>query len=173
MSTVPYVLVRSARKTLALEITRDGKIVVRAPVRLAQRRIDQSVEEHQEWIREHLAVQQRRRENHPEPDGEERQKLIQLAKDVLPQKVRYYSDIMGLFPTGISITNAEKRFGSCSWKNRLCFSWRLMMYPEEAVDYVVVHELAHIQHKNHGKDFYRCVEKVMPDWRERRKLLKE
>ena len=79
---------------------------------------------------------------------------------------------MGLRPAGVTITGAEKRFGSCSAKNRICFSWRLMQYPEEAVDYVVVHELAHILHKNHGKAFYACVEEVLPDWRARRALLK-
>ena len=84
-----------------------------------------------------------------------------------------YSEIMGLYPTGITITGAERRFGSCSGKNRICFSWRLMRYPEEAIDYVVVHELAHIRHKDHSKAFYACIEQVLPDWRERRKLLKE
>jgi predicted metal-dependent hydrolase len=80
---------------------------------------------------------------------------------------------MGLEPTGVGITGAEKRFGSCSAKNRLSFSWRLMRYPEAAVDYVVVHELAHIRHKNHGKEFYALIESYMPDYKERRKLLKE
>ena len=74
---------------------------------------------------------------------------------------------------GITITGAEKRFGSCSAKNRICFSWRLMAYPEEAIDYVVVHELAHIRHKDHSKRFYAFVEEVLPDWRERRRLLRE
>lgn len=98
---------------------------------------------------------------------------IRLAREVLPEKVQYYSRIMGLFPTGIMITGARKRFGSCSGENRICFSWRLMMYPEEAIDYVVVHELAHIRHKNHSKAFYACVEEVLPDWKKRRNLLKE
>ena len=81
--------------------------------------------------------------------------------------------IMGLTPAAVTITGARKRFGSCSASNRICYSWRLMQYPEEAVDYVVVHELAHILHKNHGKAFYACVEEVLPDWRERRRLLRE
>ena len=79
---------------------------------------------------------------------------------------------MGLTPAGISITGAEKRFGSCSGKNRLCFSWRLMLYPPEAVDYVVVHELAHIRHKNHGRDFYALVASILPDYRQREALLR-
>ena len=101
------------------------------------------------------------------------EELIRLAKETLPGKVEHYGRIMGLRPTGLTITGARKRFGSCSAKNRICFSWRLMQYPEEAVDYVVVHELAHIRHKDHSRNFYACVEEVLPDWRERRQLLRE
>lgn len=173
MSTPPYELVRSRRRTLALEVTRDGRVVVRAPMRLAQKRIDEFVSQHVGWIEDHQAIQQKRRENHPEPTVEEQERLIRLAKEILPGKVERYSQIMGLYPTGITITGARKRFGSCSGKNRICFSWRLMQYPEAAVDYVVVHELAHIRHKDHSKAFYDCVAEVMPDWKERRRLLKE
>ena len=62
---------------------------------------------------------------------------------------------------------------SFSGINRLSFSWRVMQYPKEAVDYVVVHELAHIKHHNHGAEFYRLIESVMPDHKERRKIFKE
>ena len=166
MSIPAYELIRSSRRTLALEISRDGRVIVRAPMRLSQKRIDA-------FLAAHQAVQAKRREAHPEPTAEEREALIRRAREVLPEKVAYYSRLMDLHPTGITITGAEKRFGSCSGKNRICFSWRLMDYPEEAIEYVVVHELAHIRHKNHGKDFYACIASVMPDWRERRAMLKE
>ena len=172
MAVPDYELIRSGRRTLSLEVTRDGRVVVRAPMRLAVKRINEFVMQHEEWVAQHLAAQRERREKHPEPTPEEREALIRKAKDILPGKVRRYSEIMGLYPAGITITGAEKRFGSCSAKNRICFSWRLMQYPEEAVDYVVVHELAHIRHKNHGREFYACVEQVMPDWRARRNMLK-
>lgn len=167
-----YELIRSGRKTLALEVTRDGRVVVRAPLRLSQKRIDAFVADHEAWIRTHLEIQRKRRENHPEPTAEQQEELIRLAKEILPGKVERFGAVMGLYPTGITITGARKRFGSCSAKNRICFSWRLMMYPEEAVDYVVVHELAHIRHKDHSRAFYACVEEVLPDWRARRAMLK-
>lgn len=173
MSAPGYELVRSGRRTLAVEVTRDCRVVVRAPMRLSQKRIDAFVAEHAGWIESHLEVQRKRQDNHPEPTEAEREAYIRQAKEILPGKVARYGGIMGLYPTGITITGAEKRFGSCSAKNRICFSWRLMMYPEEAVDYVVVHELAHIRHKDHSRAFYACVEEVLPDWRERRKMLKE
>ena len=103
---------------------------------------------------------------------DEKNKLINLAKEYLPERVDYYSRLMNVKPTGIKITSAKKRFGSCSGKNSICFSYYLMLYPKEAVDYVVVHELAHIRHHNHSKDFYNFVSQFMPDYKEREKLLK-
>ena len=91
---------------------------------------------------------------------------------MIPGRVEHFAARMGVRPTGVKITSAKSRFGSCSGKNSLCFSWRLMAYPPEAVDYVVVHELAHITVKNHSRAFYRLVEQYLPDWRERRELLK-
>jgi predicted metal-dependent hydrolase len=86
--------------------------------------------------------------------------------------VEKYAAIMGVFPEHVSINSAKTRFGSCSSKKRLNFSCRLMTYDERAIDYVVVHELAHLKHLNHSKDFWAFVEKFMPDYKERKKLLK-
>ena len=79
---------------------------------------------------------------------------------------------MGLAPTAVKITSARTRFGSCSSKNSLCFSLYLMQYPPEAIDAVVVHELCHMRHRNHSPAFYAEVERWLPDYREREKLLK-
>ena len=159
-----YRVIRSARKTLSLEITEDLTVLVRAPYQVSQSRIDAFVERQRcrQW-----------QEQHPEPTEEERLDCIARAKEILPQKVEYYGCLMGLMPTGLTITDARKRFGSCSGKNRISFAWRLMRYPEEAIDYVVVHELAHIRHKNHGEAFYQLIASVLPDYKERIKLLKE
>ena len=79
---------------------------------------------------------------------------------------------MDLTPASVKITSARTRFGSCSGKNSVCFSWYLMRYPDEAIDYVVVHELAHLRHHDHSPAFYALVERYLPDWRERMRLLK-
>ena len=86
--------------------------------------------------------------------------------------VAHYAARMGVCPCGITVTGARTRFGSCSPKNRLCFSWRLMQYPDAAIDYVVVHELAHIVHKNHGAAFYAAIASVLPNYQDRIRLLK-
>lgn len=168
-----YELVRSRRKTLAIEVDRTGRVVIRAPMRATGEQIERFAAAHADWIARAQARQRARLAAHPEPDEARRAELIRRAKEELPPKVAYYAQLMGVQPTGLKITSARTRFGSCSGKNSLCFSWRLMEYPEAAVDYVVVHELAHITHKNHGPRFWALVERYMPDYRARRALLRE
>ena len=168
---VSYTLIRSKRRTLSLEVTRELNVLVRAPMLCSKAAIDRFVDKHEEWICIQTEKMRRRAEAHPEPTEEAKQEMIARAKQELPKRVAHYAAIMGVKPNGITITGASKRFGSCSGKNRLCFAWRLMDYPDEAIDYVVVHELAHILHKNHGREFYAQIESVLPDYKLRRKLL--
>ena len=168
-----YQLIRSARRTVALEIDRQGRVILRAPLRMPQAQIDAFYEAHQTWLQTHLVQQQARMAAHPEPDARQRQLLLDKAAEMIPQKVAFDGDLMGLKPAGITITGARTRFGSCSPENRLCFSWRLMEYPEDAIDYVVVHELAHLVHRNHGPEFHALVGSVLPDQERRRALLRE
>ena len=170
--TYDYTVIRSKRKTLALEITPELKIIVRAPARASNRAIRALVENNERWIERALEKQRIRKTQKIELKQNEIKALKKKAAEFIPPRVAYYADVMRLEPTGVKITSAEKRFGSCSGKNSLCFSYRLMLYPEAAIDYVIVHELAHITHKNHGRDFYALIESVLPDWRERNNLLK-
>lgn len=172
-SMEPYELIRSRRRTLALEITRDCRVLVRAPLRLSQARIDAFVSSHAAWIEKHLAQQRQKAASAPPaPTPQDIQALKEKARAVLPGKVAYWSEKMGVAPTGVKITAARKRYGSCSGKNSLCFSCFLMNSPEEAVDLVVVHELCHIREKNHGPRFYALLGQYLPDYRERKKLLR-
>ena len=170
---IDYKLRRSKRKTLSLEVTRDLAVIVRAPLRANPAEIDRFVSSHVEWITRKLDMQQRRQLAHPEPTSTEAEWLRTAAKAHIPARVAYWSDLTGLVPAGITITSARKRFGSCSPKNRLNFSWRLMTYPAEAIDYVVVHELCHLRHRNHGPEFYRLVAAFLPDYKARQAMLKE
>ena len=156
-----YEIVRSRRRTVALEVTREGRVVVRAPLRMTQGEIEKA-----------KAKVAARQAAYPPLTEAEIAALRQRAKEVLPGKVAHYAAIMGVVPTSVKITAARTRFGSCSGKNGICFSLYLMQYPEEAIDYVVVHELAHIRHHDHSSAFYAEVAKVMPDYRARMKLLK-
>lgn len=173
MEKFEYRIIRSGRKTVSLEISAESEIIVRVPHRMSNAEIELFVNRHSSWITSHIQKSLTRAKAHPEPDAAERERCIARAREYLPARVNYFASVMGLSPTGITITGAKTRFGSCSPKNQLCFSWRLMLYPDEAVDYVVVHELAHIVHKNHGRDFYALLSSVLPDHAKRRALLRE
>ena len=168
-----YELIRSRRKTLALEITKDCQVLVRAPLGLSQARIDTFVSSHETWIQTHLEQQRQRAASAPPPPTPaDVDALKAKARAILPGKVAYWSAKMDVRPTGLKITTARKRYGSCSGKNSLCFSCFLMDCPEEAIDLVVVHELCHIREKNHGPRFYALLSQYLPDYKERKKLLK-
>ena len=167
----PYELIRSGRRTLALEV-RDGHVIVRAPYRASQAVIDRFVTAHAAWIARALAQQETPPPAPPAPPAADGEEYIRRAKACLPQRVAYYSERMGLYPTQVRITGARTRFGSCSSQGHICFSWRLMQYPPEAIDYVVVHELAHLRYMNHGAEFYELIARYLPDWKTRRALLR-
>ena len=114
-----------------------------------------------------------KREKYGELNEEKIQLLRKKAKEILPAKVSYYADIMGLKYGRITITGAKTRFGSCSSKGNLSFSYLLMLYPDDAIDYVVVHELSHLLEMNHSARFYKIIESVLPDYKQRIKLLKK
>lgn len=168
-----YKLIRSDRKSISIEITPSLEIIIRSPYRLPKADIEKFFLSHEKWINEKLEKMKKRIEKYPTQISEtEAKALIQKAEQILPQKVSHYSRLMNLYPTALKITAAKTRFGSCSGKNSICFSYLLMRYPDEAIDYVVVHELAHIKHKNHSREFYALVEKYLPDYKARKKLLR-
>lgn len=167
-----YELRRSRRRSVAVEVRPDGTLLVRAPRWLSRQEIDRVVDSHSGWIARKQAELASHRARYPEPDAVREAELRRLAAERLPPLTAVWSGRMGVKPTGLRVTSARTRYGSCSAKNSLCFSWRLMQYPPEAVEAVVVHELAHIRHKNHSAAFYAEIERYMPDYRQRIQKLK-
>ena len=169
----PFELIRSRRKTLVLEITKDCRVLVRAPRTLSRERIDAFVAAHQDWIARHLERQRlRAAAAPPAPTPAEIEALKARARAILPPLIAEWSEKMGVTPTGFRVTTARTRYGSCSGKNSLCFSCFLMNSPEDAIELVVVHELCHIRVKNHGPAFYALLEHYLPDYRARKQHLR-
>lgn len=171
-------LIRSRRKSLAIEITPGLQVVVRAPARMPVREINAFVKEKDDWIRAHLQrmeEKKRLREQYREPalSKEELQELATQAMKLIPQRVRHYAPIIGVTYGRITIRNQRTRWGSCSGKGNLNFNCLLLLMPEEVLDYVVVHELCHRKEMNHSARFWVEVEKILPDYRQRRKWLKD
>ena len=172
MEKIRYELIRSDRRTMSVEVDASGIVLVRVPHFTQKWRIEAFVQERRDWIERAISRQARRQEKLPQIREEDKALYVKRAKAILPGKIQQYARRMGVCPTGLTVTSAKTRFGSCSGKDRLSFSWRLMAYPEAAIDYVVVHELAHIRYKDHSRAFYRFIESVLPDYRDRIRLLK-
>lgn len=168
-------IIRSKRKTLAIEITRDARILVRAPYRMKNIEIQRFVKEKREWIEKNLRLMKEKQRNQPiEPFTiEEIKQLAERAREKISQRVSYYAPVVGVTYGRIAIKNQKTRWGSCSRKGNLNFNCLLMLAPEEVLDYVVVHELCHRKEMNHSKRFWNEVERVLPNYKEQEKWLKE
>ena len=169
-------IIRSHRRTLALEITPTGEVRVRAPYFVSEQDIKKFVESKSNWIEKHLRKLECDKDV-LESEGmfseEELKKLVNLAKQVVPEKVAYYARIMNVTYGRISIRKQKTRWGSCSREGNLNFNCLLMMAPPEVLDYVVVHELSHRLEMNHSPRFWAQVERILPDYKRPRKWLKE
>jgi len=151
----------------------DGlEVIVRAPNWMQAEHIERFVAQHRSWIADKQAKRRAFLESYPEPDEAQLTAWMAEAKATIPGRVAHFARIMGVTPNGIRYTKNRSRIGSCTSCNRLSFSCRLLRYPAEVLDYVVVHELAHITHKNHGPDFWATVAAVLPEYRTWRKMLR-
>lgn len=166
-----YRVVYSVRKSISIGVDESG-VFVRAPLNTDKERIEKLLVKYSAWIEKNLALMEKKRELHRDRKPEEVAALKKEAKVYLAEKAEYYANIMGLKYGRITITSAKKRFGSCSSKGNICYSYRLMLYPEAAREYVVVHELAHLVEMNHSKKFYDVIAGVLPDYKHRKRLLK-
>ncbi len=165
-----YEVIYSKRKSVSLTV-KGGKVIVKAPLRFPDKKIKELLIKHASWIEKHLEKEKERNSFMAEITPEKEKELRRTAKLYLKEKTEYFSRIMGLKYGRITITGAKTRFGSCSSKGNISYSFLLMLYPEEAREYVVVHELAHLVEMNHSPKFYNVVKKYMPDYKERKKKL--
>lgn len=167
-----YRIIRSNRKTFALEMTREG-LLVRVPYTATKDQIDRFVDDHRAWIEKH---RQKMEERRPEPADklsmDEIRALADEALKYIPERVAYYAPIAGVSYGRITIRNQKSRWGSCSAKGNLNFNCLLMLCPEAVRDYVVVHELCHRIEMNHSDRFWQEVGRVFPDYRNARKWLR-
>lgn len=172
-NVIMFKIIRSNRRSVSVEISPELEVIVRAPLHMKKRDIDLFVESHRDWIEKHIELRSQRLANRPpEPDEYEIADLKRRAKEALPDKVAYISALMGVEVKSVKITSAKKRLGSCSSENGICFSYRVMMYPDDIIDYVVIHELAHIKEHNHSKAFYDIVKRYCPDYKDRERRIR-
>lgn len=169
---IPVSIVHSRRKTMAIQVTRDGRVVVRCPMRVSEGTAMAFAKSHEEWIEKHYRETKERLAHQVSYTPEQVKEYRTQAAKILTERTAYWAERMGVTYGRITIREQVTRWGSCSSRGNLNYNWKLVLVPEELLDYVVVHELAHRREMNHSKRFWEIVEKEMPDYRQRRKALK-
>ena len=170
-------LVRSSRKTLAVQIRADGTVIARAPLRMPKDRILCFLSEKASWIRMQQGIMQEREKMRQQArihlDAAQEKELRERARSVLAQRTAYFARQIGVTYGRITVRDQKTRWGSCSQTGTLNFNFRLILAPPEVLDYVVVHELCHRRQMNHSAQFWQEVAQVLPDYRKRKAWLTE
>lgn len=168
-------VVVSDRKSMALEVQKDGSVLVRVPKRISGFAVKRFVAGHAGWIyekRQQAIERQSRQKSYVFPIWEEMSASERKkAKEKILTRVQHYADEMQVSYHSVAMRNQKSRWGSCSGKGNLNFNYRLAYLPEELLDYVVIHELAHRRYMDHSANFWRVVENFCPTYREDKEAL--
>lgn len=163
---IEYTLIRSARRSIGIEVTPDGELIVRAPRMTPLRQITTLLEEKSAWIahaRRKASARTQAASTAP-LTAQELETLRAQAKAYLPGRCAYYAQRLGVDYGRITIRTQRTRWGSCSARGDLSFNCLLMLAPPEVIDSVVAHELCHRRHMDHSPQFYAEVRSVFPDY---------
>lgn len=170
---IPINFRRQQRKTLAISVTEDAELMIKAPFHMPEQEIQRFLKQRRFWIYKQTKRMIEQNASKPVRSEGEIRALRKRAEEVLWQKTVYYANLLGVSCQGIRIGDQKTFWGSCSSKGRISYNWHLVLMPERIQDYVVVHELCHLMEMNHSVRFWNQVEGMIPDYKERRKWLKE
>ncbi|WRE86355.1 M48 family metallopeptidase [Helicobacter pylori] len=191
LDDIPITIQKSEKiKTLSLNITPSLEVILKMPNSCSQTRALAFLKEQEAWLKKTLsAMQEKYSLLHSRLETYQNKILVfdevknandytltdlkKILKTYLEQQLPLIAQKMQTAYTGFNIRNNAKVLGSCSYHNRLSFALLLVCAQKEAIDYVIIHELAHTIHKNHSKNFWRCVKTFCPNYRALREHLKQ
>lgn len=171
-----YIIKKSRRTTISVQITPDQKLLVKAPAYTSIKEVEEFLREKRDWIIKQInrtKVTSQQAAQMGILSDKEIRKLKRDAKKIIPERVEYYAKLSGITYNRIFIRLQKSRWGSCSVEGNLNFNALLALMPLEVLDSVVVHELCHRRHMDHSKAFYDEVLKIFPDYKKWDKWLKE
>ena len=172
MASFTPIIIKSARRTAVIEIKQNGDVVVRVPVNMKTADVNSFIERNEKKIEKYL---------NKLPKSEGVQKLTDKDKKILAQlcmerflpRVEYFALLLGVRYSKLTFRAQKTRWGSCSKDGNISLNILLYYLDESLSDYIIVHELSHRKQMNHSKKFWENVEKILPDYRDRRKKLRQ
>ncbi|RVZ21541.1 M48 family metallopeptidase [Helicobacter pylori] len=191
LDNVPITIQKSKKiKTMSLNITPSLEVILKMPNSCSQARASAFLKEQEAWLKKTLSAMQEKYSLLRSRLETYQNKILvfdevknandytltdlkKILKTYLERKLPLIAQKMQTSYTGFSVRNNAKVLGSCSYHNRLSFALLLVCAKKEAIDYVIIHELAHTIHKNHSQNFWRCVQIFCPNYRALRERLKQ
>lgn len=173
---ITYIIQKSRRRSISVSVMTDNRVHVKAPYGTSERTVQDFLLSKKDWITKHLEKQNREEEKASALgllSNEEIRKIKRQAKKIIPERVAYWAEKIGVTYGRIAIRLQSSRWGSCAQNGNLNFNCLLVLMPGEILDSVVVHELCHRKHMNHSKEFYAEIDRVFPDYKRCNKWLKD
>ncbi|MDO4940001.1 MAG: SprT family zinc-dependent metalloprotease [Lachnospiraceae bacterium] len=176
---IEYRIIKSGRrKTMGIVITGDGSVEVRIPVWVTYAAAEEFVKDRYDWILKSRKKMLARKEKHDARNWDEIRQyttawIAGTGGLVFRAKVAYWAQKLGVTYNRITIRDVSSRWGSCSARGNLSFSWKIFVMPERLVDYLVVHELSHLRYMNHSREFWDMVQTYIPDYKKIKKEFEE
>ena len=173
---ITYIIQKSRRCSISVSVMTDNRVLVKAPYGTSERTVQEFLLSKKDWITKHLE-KQNREEAKAETLGllsaDEIKQIKKQSHKIIPQRVEYWANKIGVTYGRIAIRLQSSRWGSCAQNGNLNFNCLLVIMPPEIMDSVVVHELCHRKHMNHSKEFYAEIDRVFPDYKRCNKWLKD
>ena len=173
---ITYIIKKSRRRSISISVMTDNRVLVKAPYGTQERTVQEFLLSKKEWIKKHIE-KQNQEAGKAEALGflseDEIKKIKRQARKIIPQRVGYWAERLGVTYGRIAIRLQASRWGSCAQNGNLNFNCLLVLMPSEVLDSVVVHELCHRKQMNHSKEFYAEIERLFPDYKRCNKWLKD
>lgn len=167
-------ILRSRRKTLALQVGPDGRILARAPLQMPESEIIRFAESKRPWLEKtqaRVTAEERQAEAAGMFTPDELDRAARQTARLLTERLAYYAPLLGVTYRKVSVRKQHSRWGSCNTRGDLSFNSLLALVPREVLDYVVVHELCHRKHMDHSPAFWQAVKNAFPDYENARRWL--
>lgn len=163
---IQYKIIKSKIKNLYIHI-KNGEVIVKIPTRISKKKAKEFVEKKAKWILEKVKEQQKQIQKEEKIEEQDIQRLAKIVE----KQIKKYSEKLQIKPNKVRIRNINYAWGSCSSKKNITINSKLAKKEEKVIEYVVLHEMCHLIHMNHSKEFWKLVENNMPEYKKYKKIL--